>query len=496
MIKTNNTANHKHSLSYSLPDKICFSERPSGLYLIRENPLSAITLNRVWRPVLERMGKNGSVQFNKILSLVDVDPNMAEIYLNALVRKGFLETRGYSEPDTYPMTSIIIPVRNRPDEISECLTSLLKLDYPPEKREIIVVDDASDDRTPEVVSGFDVKLIRNSTRKQASYCRNLAASEAKGEILALTDSDCAVHPLWLKELLPAFSDETNGAVGGKVDSWFENTALDRYEKVSSSLYKGRRSKSSREEGGFFYLPTCNLLVKKEIFLSLGGFDETMSVGEDVDLCWRLRDKGFETEYRPAGAVFHRHRNEMKAFFTRRFQYGTSEPFLNKKHSDRVKKMFYLPSAILLWALVLVSFLSGFYWLSGICVLILFTDTHVRWMQVRKNDLTIVYRQVLFAVFRGYFVSMYYWCEFFSRYYLFAFVLLLPLSLPVSLIIFINHLLVSGCQYFQRRPALNFPAFLYYFTADQIAYQLGVWVACFRHMSFNPVNPIIARWKSQ
>ena len=70
---------------------------------------------------------------------------------------------------------------------------------------------------------------------------------------------------------------------------------------------------------------CNLLVRKEVFMKLGGFQEDLHVGEDVDLCWRMQDSGYDLEYGPIGKIYHRHRNTVQAFCRRRFDYGTSEP---------------------------------------------------------------------------------------------------------------------------------------------------------------------------
>ena len=484
-----------NGLSYKLPKGITFTEKESTLYLIRKNPLTTITLNPIWKPALELLNQDEFVPFDRICTLVNTDPEKTEIYLNMLVRKGFLESRGYREPSEYPFVTIIVPVRNRPDEIFHCLASLAELDYPPDKLEIFVVDDASDDNTAEVVSGFPVRLIKNSERMQASCSRNLAASEARGDILAFIDSDCAAHSLWLKELVPAFNDESNGAAGGKVDSWFDKKALDRYEKVASSLNMGVRSKSSKEEGSFFYLPTCNLLVKKEIFLKLGGFNIDMTVGEDVDLCWRVKNSGYEIEYRPAGVVFHKHRNKISAFFLRRLQYGTSEPFLQKKHPDRFKKMFYMPLTILQWVIVAAALLTGQYFLLLLCGILLFIDTHTKWRQVKEKELPIKYSQVLSAVFRGYFVSIYYWCAFFSRYYLVMAFLFFPLIPKLCLILLINHFIVSLCEFFLKKPLSNIFVFIFFFSIDQVAYQVGVWYGCFRYAAFNPVNPKITRWIS-
>ena len=96
--------------------------------------------------------KREFLDFEKIVSWTRFDPVPTEKFLEGLVRKGFLEERGLPEIKEYPFISIIIPVRNRPDEITECLESLLRVEYPPELMEIIVVDDASTDNTSEVVA--------------------------------------------------------------------------------------------------------------------------------------------------------------------------------------------------------------------------------------------------------------------------------------------------------------------------------------------------------
>ncbi len=487
--------NHSSLLSYRLLRGVTFIKTNSTLYLIRKNPLATITLNSAWETVLGILKDSEYISFTEICTHINADPDKIEIYLNSLVRKGFMECKGCRTLKAYPFISIIIPVRNRPDDIAQCLESLLKLDYPPDEKEIIVVDDASDDNTADVVSSFPVKLLKNQKRMQASYSRNLAAKEAKGEILAFIDSDCTADPLWLKDLVSCFNDKSNAAAGGLVDSWFDKKALDRYEKKSSSLNMGGRSKSIKEDGKFFYLPTCNLLVRKDIFMKLDGFNVSMTVGEDVDFCWRLTNSGYEIEYRPSGTVFHKHRNKITAFFTRRFQYGTSEPGLQKKHPDRIKKMFYMPAAILFWIFMFAAFFTGeFFILSG-SVITLFTDTQTKWRQVKLKKLQIGYSSVLSAVFRGYFVSVYFWCSFFSRYYLVFAFLLFPLIPRVCLVLFINHFIVSICEFVLKRPLVNIVSFACFFTIEQLAYQLGAWYGCFKYLKFNPVNPKICRWKS-
>jgi mycofactocin system glycosyltransferase len=480
-------------LAYRLRKAVRYHEKNRSLYLILDYPLKVMVINPFWKPIISLLDTEEFIRFEKIVPLVErAIPEKIESYLNELVRKGFLETRGYLRLTEYPVVSIIIPVRNRPEEIAACLQSLSRLDYPAEKREIIVVDDASDDRTPDVVSTFPVDLILLKERRQVSFCRNLAAKRAKGEILAFLDSDCVADPLWLRELVPAFRDPSNGAVGGMVDSYSNEKGLDRYEKVKSSLNMGSWPKSSREGDQFFYLPSCNLLVRRVLFLELGGFREDMVIGEDVDFSWRLQDQGNHVEYRPVGKVYHKHRNKMRHFCARRFDYGTSEPFLQRSYAKRVKQFVLPPSAFCFWGLVLCSIASGWMPLLVLCGVVLLTDSLIRFTKIRQKNIPIGFPRLLLATFRGYLAIFYHWGAFFSRYYLFWALLLSIWAPSVGAIILGMHLLTGIGEYFIKKPSLNFLSFLLYFTLDQLSYQLGVWWGCLKGLFFGPVNPKIVR----
>jgi mycofactocin system glycosyltransferase len=486
------TLNRK-PLAYCLRHSVQYVRKSSSPILVLNFPLKLIVLHPFWRPIFESFTIGSFIAFEKILSRVNhADPIELEIFLNGLVRKGFLEQEGFSIPAHYPSVTVIIPVRNRPEEIAACLQSLSRLDYPVDKMEVIVVDDASDDNTPDVVSRFPVHLIPLKERRQASFCRNLAAQRAQGEILAFLDSDCVADPLWLRGLIPAFSDPSNGAVGGMIDSYYNKKGLDRYEKVKSSLNMGSWSRSSREENHFFYLPSCNLLVRRALFLQLEGFREDMHVGEDVDFCWRLQDQGHHVEYRPVGTVYHRHRNQMRHFCARRFDYGTSEPLLQKSHAKRVKQFLFPLPDFTFWGLVLVSIVSGWIPLLALSALVLLADSLMRFTNIRQKDIPIHFSRLLLATFRGYLAFFYHCCAFVSRYYLLWAPLIFIVAPLVSAIILCMHLLTGIVGYFIKKPRLRLPSFLLYFTLDQLSYQLGVWWGCLKRLCFNPINPQIVR----
>ena len=114
-----------------------------------------------------------------------------------------------------PFVSIVVGVRNEERYISECVDSLLSIDYPKEKYEIIIVDGMSNDNTQNIIKQYSVKLILNEKQNVAA-ARNLGVKNAKGDLIAFTDGDCEVNKSWLKILVKEFmtaSDDV-ACVGG------------------------------------------------------------------------------------------------------------------------------------------------------------------------------------------------------------------------------------------------------------------------------------------
>jgi len=140
-----------------------------------------------------------------------------------LLRVGLhLASRRSSHSDAEPKVSVIVAARNEEEFIGRCVASLVHLEYPPEKLEIIIVDDGSTDRTSEIagsVSGDSsrVKVLRatpgsgNLIGKANALSQGINA--ASGEIIMLTDADCEVRPGWIRNTLPYF-DKGTGVVGG------------------------------------------------------------------------------------------------------------------------------------------------------------------------------------------------------------------------------------------------------------------------------------------
>lgn len=478
-----------YPLSYRLAKGVAWHEKSDGIVLVLGFPLKTLSLHPAWKDVIRSLSGSDFVVFQQIpLLLENVDADQVEKMLNDLMLKGFLEQHGIPALVEFPLVSIIVPVKNRPEEINACLESLKDLYYPPNRFETIVVDDASTDHTPEIISRFPVRLIRLEKNRQASFCRNLAARGATGEILAFVDSDCLVDSHWLKDLLPTFKIPSVGAVGGRIESYFDKTALDRYESVNSALIMGRHAMRSQEKDTAFYVPSCNLLVRRGLFLAMGGFREELVVGEDVDLCWRMQDQGFHVAFQPMGRVFHKHRNRLIPFCTRRFDYGTSEPLLQKLHPKRGKEMVFPVAGSFFLAAGVIALTTTYLPLLFLCSAIVIWDTLNRWRMIQEKGMPVGGISIFIAVLRGYFSFAHHLFAFASRYYLIWAMLLFPIFPEASIIIFAMHLVVGIVDFVIKRPRLNPFLFLFYFTLDQISYQSGVWWSCLKHRAFRSVNP--------
>ena len=147
-----------------------------------------------------------------------------------------------------------------------------------------MVDNGSSDRTLELVRRFPVVLLQLSPGF-VSRSRNAGAATGHHPLLAFVDSDCIVLPGWADAIRLALREDTLGAVGARHQlrdgpTWVELAWQKAHERPSISEFRD-----------VDYLPAGNLAVRRSVFLSVGGFDETLETGEDPDLCVRISRSG-------------------------------------------------------------------------------------------------------------------------------------------------------------------------------------------------------------
>lgn len=383
-----------------------------------------------------------------------------------------------------PFVSIIVAVYNRAHEIGECLESLLALDYSPTNREIIVVDDGSDDDTPAVVRGYDVRLLVLAENRGPSAARNAGVAAAKGDIAAFVDSDCIADRAWLRDLVPYFQDSRNVLVGGYVDSYYTESLLDRYEEAKSPLCMGRELVIGYGAESDFYVPTCNMLVRKEAYLQAGGLNERQRVGEDVDLCWRLKERGERLLYVPKGKVKHKHRNRFFETFRRRFDYGTSEALLHSAHELAGKRYPWNSASMG----ILVACLVGLSAQEPLVLLLV--PGIVLWDALAKKKryeekvkVPLSFKHVLKATLHTHFRLLYHLIYHAVRYYLLLMLVLAAIFEPLVAAAAASILFASFVEFRTKKPRLNYLEFLFFFMMEHAWYQAGTLWGSIRQKSF-------------
>jgi len=481
------------SFRFGMAERTRLKSGDIGYCIESDAPLRLLHINKSLYNTIEKLitGYNLYEILQDKTSLAQ--KKLIEILLS-LVCKGYLvlnSVPSLTDKDEYPEISIIIPVKNRPKEIFECLDALTRLDYPKEKLEVVVVDDGSKDDTPDVIRSFNVRMLHSPDSQGASACRNIGAKEAQGEILAFLDSDCTTSSDWLKEIVPFFALVGVGAIGGFVESYFKSSPFDRYEAAFSPLNMGDRILFGTLSESTFYVPSCNLLVRKDIFLNMGGFKKGMHLGEDVDFCWRMRKGGHFLVYVPWGTVAHKHRSRLGSMLKRRFEYGTSESDLYMHHRDK-RKHFGTPLySGLSFILFSLAILTGNPSILLLCPLFLCIDFCTKSLRLKRIHKTISLKVLVLSVLKSTF-SMYYFASFhLVRYYLQLFFLIGFIFSPFWVFCAIILALSSVVDYRVKKPDLFYPAFLFYYILEHSAYQSGVLTGCIKRRYFKCYLPLLS-----
>jgi glycosyltransferase involved in cell wall biosynthesis len=186
-----------------------------------------------------------------------------------------------------PLVSVVIPAFEAEDFLGEAIESVLAQTYSP--IELIVVDDGSEDRTAEVAGSYpEVRLLRRANGGQAA-ARNSGFEASSGEFITFHDADDVMLPRRIElqvEHLRANSGV--GAVLGGQELIFEDGAeAPFWMQVADGASAASGERAGRAKAGGVH--TVTVLLRREAFEQIGGYDEAMSHGEDVDLLLRLRE---------------------------------------------------------------------------------------------------------------------------------------------------------------------------------------------------------------
>ena len=254
--------------------------------------------------------------------------------------------------------SIIIPALNEQKMIGRCLDSLTRLAFARDRFEVLVVDNGSQDKTLAIVESFKDRLnltVLQQAGVRISALRNLGARTATGNIVAFLDADCLAPADWLDRIFALAPADGAGVLGAHYllpeDSSWVGRTWHRYQEASKS-------------GEVSHVPAGDLVMRREDFMKLGGFDETIQTNEDYELCERARKAGMRVRAFPQIGVIHLGTAQsLRVFFRKQAWHGTHviKVFLRDPLKSHNRKAVFFAAYTLL---CLVAILGGVAWAFG------------------------------------------------------------------------------------------------------------------------------------
>ncbi len=227
-----------------------------------------------------------------------------------------------------PKVSVVIASYNGCRTLAACLKSLTTLNYP--RYEILLVDDGSDDDTCRIVSSFpDVKYVHQK-HLGLSVARNTGIAAATGEIIAFTDADCRADEDWLYYTVGDLLRSECAGMGGH-----NFLPLDDGPVAASVMASpGGPAHVMLTDRLAEHIPGCNMVFYKWALEEIGCFDPLhYRAGDDVDICWRLQQRGNQIGFSPGGFVWHYRRSNVRAYLGQQYGYGEAEAMLVRRHPE-------------------------------------------------------------------------------------------------------------------------------------------------------------------
>jgi len=247
--------------------------------------------------------------------------------------------------------SVVIPTHNRSKLLRRCLRSLSHQNFDKDKFEVIVIDDASNDDTAQVVKKFQyekfftLNYLRLEKKLGVAAARNLGIKHAKGEIVAFTDSDCILSKNWLKNICMYYArSEDIFAIEGRIVNALKRNRFAFTEQKINEYCRNFITYSNSSNIFIVDFNTANCSIKKEaIDIYQLSFDKKFFVAEDADFRNQLLQNSIKILYISKILVAHFHRADPISFIKQNFYRGIGEHLLESKwnfNKRAIEKTYY------------------------------------------------------------------------------------------------------------------------------------------------------------
>jgi len=222
-----------------------------------------------------------------------------------------------------PFVSVVVPAKNEEKVIGRLLETCLRIDYPPDRFEIVVVEDGSTDRTQRICESYakkypgKIRFFHRSESNGKPSSLNFALQHSQGEIVGIFDADSVLEPSAVRRAVAFLREPSAVAVQGMARSLNSRlnflTRLISYEEQTwQNVYIAGKSALR------LFVPftgSC-LFVKRSVLQAIGGWDEG-SIAEDVELAARLLRFGYIVRYAPSVVAYQESPSELSQFFNQR-----------------------------------------------------------------------------------------------------------------------------------------------------------------------------------
>ena len=254
--------------------------------------------------------------------------------------------------EKHPRFSVIVPVYNRIDEVSDLMESLEAQTC--KDFEVVIVEDGSTEPCEEAVRRYPGVRARYFYKENEgrSIARNYGMERAEGDYFIFFDSDCVIPPGYFETLSHELDSRPLDCFGGPdaAHESFSTTQKAINYAMTSLLTTGgiRGGKVSLEK---FTPRTFNMGFSREVYDKVGGFREMFS--EDIDMSMRIRGAGFSMGLIRPAYVYHKRRVDFRKFFRQVHVFGMSRITLKLLYPGSMKAVHTLPAIAVIMGVVLV-----------------------------------------------------------------------------------------------------------------------------------------------
>ena len=274
--------------------------------------------------------------------------------------------------DGIPYVSVIVPVYDGERTIRKCLDSIMKLNYPKDKFEVLVIDDESTDKTVQIVKQYPVKLIMKTHGGYPSTM-NVGIENAKGEIVLNVDSDTYISEDWLNKVIKEFNDSKVGVVGGFIS---RAPTSSFWAKLVGYDSEYRQHQAIQKSNYMDHITTSCTAFRRKLFDDIGFFDESFRLGSDEDLTHRAFKAGWKLVVKKNAICYHDFKGSFRSYVKQHhFREGWYQFKEIRKHPELIRgKKIYPAKLYVPLFLTFFLFVIPFMYITDRIFLFLLTST--------------------------------------------------------------------------------------------------------------------------